>query len=352
VLLLFVITIFSFIMTVVAMPWLIRELRVRGVLVRDYYKRKKTYIPREGGMVLLFACGLMITIFPLIIYFTRRVMNFFDFTLISDPNLVEFNYFIVLVILMFGIFGMMDDYVDVGRPLKVLMPIVFVTPIIFTFNQFNTGIIWLPILGNINMDFKVIDGITFKGLYRFLVIPLYIIVVSNLVNMHSGFNGLQTGLSSIILVSLLLKSIYELDTQHIIAIGALTGAILGLWLYNRYPAQIFEGNTGALMIGAGIGLLIIIQGYHFAGFIMLIPHTVNFLMYVYWRIRNKMAPKDQKYKIAKFGSLRKDGKLRVPNPFTLKWVLPYRYKMTEKEAVLAMYAVTIIFCVIGFFVPG
>jgi len=101
VLLLFVITIFSFIMTVVAMPWLIRELRVRGVLVRDYYKRKKTYIPREGGMVLLFACGLMITIFPLIIYFTRRVMNFFDFTLISDPNLVEFNYFIVLVILMF-----------------------------------------------------------------------------------------------------------------------------------------------------------------------------------------------------------------------------------------------------------
>jgi UDP-N-acetylglucosamine--dolichyl-phosphate N-acetylglucosaminephosphotransferase len=106
------------------------------------------------------------------------------------------------------------------------------------------------------------------------------------------------------------------------------------------------------MIGAGIGLLIIIKGYHFAGFVMLIPHTINFLMYVYWRIRHSTAPNDTRYKIAKFGSLRKDGTLRVPNQLTLKWYLPYKYRMTEKQAVLAMYTLTIIFCTIGFFVPG
>ena len=331
------------------MPWLIRELRIRGVLVRDYYKKKKTYIPREGGLILLFACGLMITIFPLIIYFTRQVINLFDITMVSDPYLVEFNYFVVLIIMMFGIFGMMDDYVDVGRPLKVIIPMLFVTPLIFTLNP---DFIWLPFRGQMDMNFFLIDGITFRGLYRFLIIPVYIIVASNLINMHSGFNGLQTGLSSIILITLLLKSIHEGSTGHLIAIGGLTGAILALWIFNRYPAQIFEGNTGALMIGSGIGLLIIIQGYHFAGFIMLIPHTINFLMYVYWRIQNKFKPDDPRYKIVKFGSLRKDGTLRVPNQFTLKWILPHKYRMTEKEAVIVMYAITIVFCILGFFVPG
>jgi UDP-N-acetylglucosamine--dolichyl-phosphate N-acetylglucosaminephosphotransferase len=332
------------------MPWLIRGLRLHGVLVRDYYKRKKTYIPREGGLILLFACGLMITLFPLIIYFTRQGLRFLNISFVNDPYLIEFNYFVVLVILMFGLFGMVDDYLDISRPLKVLLPIIFVTPVIFTLDP---TWIWLPGFGNVDMTATyLINGMTFRGVYRFLIIPIYIIVVSNLINMHSGFNGLQSGLSSIILVTLLLKSIYDGGTQDLVAIGGLTGAIVALWFFNRYPAQIFEGNTGSLMIGGGIGLLIIIQGYHFSGFVMLIPHTINFLMYVYWRICHRSAQDDPKYKITKFGRLRKDGTLRVPNQLTLKWVLPYKYKMTEQQAVWVMYLLTIVFCVLGFFVPG
>jgi UDP-N-acetylglucosamine--dolichyl-phosphate N-acetylglucosaminephosphotransferase len=334
------------------MPWLIRGLKLHGVLVRDYYKRKKTYVPREGGMILLFACGLMISLFPMIIYFTRRLFQILNVTFVNPPFFFEVNYFVVLVILMFGLFGMMDDYVDIGRPIKVILPIVFITPIIFTFEEFSTGSIWIPFLDRINLDVMIASGITVQGLYRFLIIPFYIIVVSNLVNMHSGFNGLQSGLSAIILVTLLLRSIYDNNTQFVIAIGGLTGAIIALWFFNRYPAQIFEGNTGALMIGAGIGLFIVIQGYLVAGFVMLIPHTINFLMYVYWRFKQKMNPKDLKYKIVKFGRLRRDGTLKVPNQLTLKWVLPFKHRMTENQAVLAMYGITIIFCVLGFFVPA
>ena len=331
------------------MPWLIRGLKLHGVLVRDYYKRKKSYVPREGGMILLFACGLMITIFPLVIYFTRRMIDFTGIEWLKEPYLLEFNYFVILVILMFGLFGMMDDYLDIGRPLKVIMPILFVTPIIFTLDP---NYFWFPIIGKINMNFDLINGITFRGLYRFIIIPIYIIVVSNLINMHSGFNGLQSGLSSIILITLLIKSLYDGSTGHLIAIGGLTGAIIALWFFNKYPAQIFEGNTGSLMIGSGIGLLIIIQGYHFSGFVMLMPHTVNFLMYVYWRTQHRLKPNDPKYKVEKFGRVRKDGTLRVPNTFTLKWVLPYKYRMTEQQAVLVMYLVTIVFSILGFFIAG
>ena len=104
-------------------------------------------------------------------------------------------------------------------------------------------------------------------------------------------------------------------------------------------------------MGATIGSAIIVNGFIVAGFVMLIPHTVNFLMYVYWRIQNIRYPEDRKYRTAKFGSLLANGNIEVPNPYTLKWVLPCYYKMNEKQAALAMYAVTIVFCIAGLFVP-
>jgi UDP-N-acetylglucosamine--dolichyl-phosphate N-acetylglucosaminephosphotransferase len=50
--------------------------------------------------------------------------------------------------------------------------------------------------------------------------------------------------------------------------------------------------------------------------------------------------------------VREDGTLEVPNPFTLKWVLPYYFGMTERQTVLAMYALTLPFCVLGLFIPS
>ena len=150
-LLLIVITIFSFLMTFAVMPWFIHGLKIHGVLVRDYYKFKKTYIPREGGIILLFACALMVTIFPLIIYFTRRIITIFDIS-VGTPYLLDFNYFVVLVILTFGIFGMMDDYLDIGRPIKVILPILFITPLIFTLDP--TEMVVVCIRCSIFIEFK------------------------------------------------------------------------------------------------------------------------------------------------------------------------------------------------------
>ena len=84
---------------------------------------------------------------------------------------------------------------------------------------------------------------------------------------------------------------------------------------------------------------------------MLLPHTVNFLMYAYWRVMHELHPEAGRWQLAKFGHVREDGTLEVPNPLTLKWVLPYHFRMTERQAVLAMYALTLPFCVLGLFIP-
>ncbi|MFO7619362.1 MAG: hypothetical protein R6W91_06905 [Thermoplasmata archaeon] len=42
----------------------------------------------------------------------------------------------------------------------------------------------------------------------------------------------------------------------------------------------------------------------------------------------------------------------MPNRLTLKWVLPYHFRMTEVQVVYSMYMLTLVFCVLGLFVQG
>lgn len=65
-------------------------------------------------------------------------------------------------------------------------------------------------------------------------------------------------------------------------------------------------------------------------------------MYVYWKIR--------KIGEIKFGRLRDDGTIEVPNPWTLKWLFPYYFRLTEHQAMWIMYLITTLFCIIGFII--
>ena len=177
-------------------------------------------------------------------------------------------------------------------------------------------------------------------------------MVANLKNMHAGFNGLQSGTALIILSFLLLKSAMDNNFTNLYTIAALTGAQLIFFWYNKYPSKILEGNIGSLAVGAAIGAGIVVQHYLLAGIVMLMPHIINFLMYVYWRIMHKRHPDDERWQIVKFGKVRDDGTLEVPNRLTLKWLLPYHFRMTERQVVYSMYLLTLGFCILGLFVPG
>lgn len=294
------------------MPYFIRKFTEKGMVVRDCYKSGQKMVPTGGGIAILLIAMLALSLSTM----------FFEFT--------STNYVVLIVIVLFGLFGILDDMIDIGRTSKLLIMYYCSYPLI----QYATHTaVTFPAFGTVEL------GI----IYLQFIVPTFVLVAANLVNMHSGYNGLASGLSSIVLVSLIIKSILVGEIDNILSVVSITGACLGFYLYERYPSKIFWGNIGSLTVGSAIGALIVIQGFVVSGFIMLIPHTVNFLMYVYWKVR--------KYPVAKFGKLRADGTLEVPNPLTLKWVLPYYTRVSERGATWVMFAVTGIFCVIGVFIP-
>lgn len=306
-----------FIATIVVMPSLIRRLEERNIVAKDMYKADHHEIATNGGLVILLTALLSLSIM----------------SLFYSSYILPVNYVMIMVVTLFALFGILDDIIDIGRPAKLIL-LYYCSYSLISYTTATQ--VYFPLFGTINL------GI----LYLQLILPLFVPVVANLVNMHSGLNGLAPGLSLIVLITLILKTMAGGEVMSVLFIVCLTGSLAAYWFFEKYPARIFWGNIGALSVGAAIGATMVTGGFIFSGFVMLIPHVVNFLLYVYWRLR------PVKYPVAKFGNIREDGTLEVPNPLTLKWVLPYYFPMTEKTAVTVMYGLTTIFCIIGFMIPG
>ncbi len=123
-----------------------------------------------------------------------------------------------------------------------------------------------------NNEFDYAKVLKFLGTgyekYAFIVFMFFVIfivtAVSNGANLTDGIDGLATGTSAIIGITLGILAYVSGNTviadylnimyipnsgELIIFAGAFVGACVGFLWYNSYPAQIFMGDTGSLAIG-------------------------------------------------------------------------------------------------------
>ena len=108
----------------------------------------------------------------------------------------------------------------------------------------------------------------------FIPIVIFIVTaVSNGANITDGIDGLAAGTSAVILLALaffayISGNIIFADYLNIMFLPnmgettifavAMVGAVIGFFWYNTYPAQVFMGDTGSLMLGGVIAVLSII----------------------------------------------------------------------------------------------
>ena len=117
--------------------------------------------------------------------------------------------------------------------------------------------------------FKGAMGWYCKWAIYVLMIVIVITACSNGVNLTDGMDGLAAGTSAIVGVVLgvfawIGGNVINADYLGIMYIpgsgelavfmSALVGALIGFLWYNTYPAQVFMGDTGSLMLGGIIGV--------------------------------------------------------------------------------------------------
>jgi len=103
-------------------------------------------------------------------------------------------------------------------------------------------------------------GSVVVGLASPIITVLWVVVLTNALNLIDGLDGLAGGVSLIAAATLLVIGIVENVGWAVVFVLAMIGFLVSFLYFNRYPARIFLGDSGSMQLG-----------YYFAVFSLLAP---------------------------------------------------------------------------------
>lgn len=133
--------------------------------------------------------------------------------------------------------GLIDDIIDLKPILKLSFQVVAALTLMYV-GGVELGTIHLPFDIAIDM-----------GIVSLLITFVWIIGISNAINLIDGLDGLAGGVSTIILLTIAVISLAD-DRGDIAMISLIVaGATIGFLFFNFHPAKLFMGDCGALFLG-------------------------------------------------------------------------------------------------------
>jgi UDP-GlcNAc:undecaprenyl-phosphate/decaprenyl-phosphate GlcNAc-1-phosphate transferase len=218
----------SFISVVFVTPFVIKlALKIGAV---DQPNKRKVHMkpmPRIGGLAIFI--GVVIGYFISGVYFI-------PITAISIGG---------VVILLLGI---IDDLITLSAKVKLIFQTV--AALIVVSSGLLIEVIHIPLLGTYQI-----------GLLSYPLTLLWIVGITNSINLIDGLDGLATGVSSIILITIGSLAFIHGKALILTFCIILLGSLLGFLIHNFYPAKIFLGDMGALFIGYSISVISLLGLY-------------------------------------------------------------------------------------------
>lgn len=176
-------------------------------------------IPRMGGLAIFFGFILSVLLFADI---DRQIQG------------------MLLGCIIIVITGAIDDIVSLNAWLKLFLQIAAAS--VAVYYGVRIQVIMNPAVWSAS-DYLVLGNWTYP------VTILWIVAITNSVNLIDGLDGLAVGISTISSITMLVIALLVADSNVAIVLAALAGACVGFMPYNINPAKIFMGDTGALLLG-------------------------------------------------------------------------------------------------------
>ncbi len=179
--------------------------------------------------------------------------------------------------------GMVDDIVDLSPKLKFIIQMVPALMVIIS----NADLINIFI----NNQLKSFDLL---GYLLYPILILWIVGVTNSINLIDGLDGLACGVSIITLITFFILGLKQnFESLNLVSI-ALTGSLLAFLRFNFYPAKIFLGDSGSTFSGfmlASLGALWVLKSQNaisiFVPLIVLALPIFDTLFAIYRRYRSR-----------------------------------------------------------------
>jgi UDP-GlcNAc:undecaprenyl-phosphate GlcNAc-1-phosphate transferase len=242
----------AFLIALILTP-VVRNLAVRMGAVDDPRKDKdperrmhSNPVPRMGGLAIVLGFLLSVLIFvPMTTQLQGALLG-------------------AVIIVVLGVF---DDIYDLRAKFKLGVQLFAALIAVLTGNV-------IEYLSNPNIFSS--DPYWRLGFLSIPVTVLWIVAMTNAVNLIDGLDGLACGVSSISSLTLLVIALLLGEPTVALLVAALAGGCLGFLPYNMNPAKIFMGDTGSTFLGY-ILAVISVQGLF--KMYTLISFVVPFLLF-------------------------------------------------------------------------
>ena len=226
-------TLLAFLCTLLLMPLIIRySHRKKWYDIPDKRKIHKGLIPRLGG-VGIFSAVIIISVLSSVLHrFFTDSQGFFQFRYLF----ILFGFAIVHYV------GLYDDF----RGLRALPKLLIQTLAggVITWGGFLIETIPIPYLGVLRL-----------GIIAYPVTILWLVGISNAMNLVDGMDGLAGGISAFAAFSMGIIAVLQGQMTTALLAFILFASIIGFLIYNFPPAKIFMGDSGSLFIGFALAVI-------------------------------------------------------------------------------------------------
>ncbi len=205
----------SLILTIFLTPPLISFLKKSKIVDHPGGRKIHTEVmPRMGGIIIFLIVLVMINAF------------------VDDFNSIKFL-IISATILIFS--GIVDDVLGLNNLIKFVVQNISAVLLVYFLQQYYSEV--------------SLFGYVFVSPFDYLILLIFIVGAVNSINFLDGLDGLASGFSTIIFSVLLALALRKDDVFLIILTVSLLGSTLGFLRFNAFPARVFLGDTGSLILG-------------------------------------------------------------------------------------------------------
>ncbi len=158
--------------------------------------------------------------------------------------------------------GLADDLFDIKPGQKILGQVLAAVVLLLA------GV--APSLYHITNQLNLSLPYNVETLLEVMIVIFFVLGATNSLNLLDGLDGLCAGVTAIITIAMLVLSIHLAtwgfsevgDPVRIIICLALVGVVCGFLPFNRYPAKIFMGDAGSMLLGFMMAALMILFAEH------------------------------------------------------------------------------------------
>jgi len=320
---LLLVTIFiSFFCTFFVLPSWIKKAHKEGLVGRDMHKKDKRKVAEGGGVIVLFGFSI-----GLLLYIAINTFYF------KNTEFLTPMFAILSTLLIAAMVGSIDDLLGWKKGLSKSMRIGMMLFAAIPLMAINAGV-------------STMMGIDFGLLYPLVLIPLGIVGASTTFNFLAGYNGLEASQGILILGALSVVTFLTGDSWLSVISLIMVAALIAFYMFNKYPAKIFPGDTLTYPVGALIAVIAIIGNVEKIALFFFIPYILETILKLRGRLKKES-----------FAKLNKEGSLEMPYKKIyglehlaikiLKWIKPSK-KVYENEVVFLINGFQILIIIIGF----